>query len=54
MVASVFKRFRDLDMKTIPKVMTDEECSRIRISQDKLEKMPDLKVIFSIVSTVEL
>lgn len=24
--------------------MSDEECSRLRVLQDKLEKMPDLKV----------
>lgn len=42
-IITVFKRFRDLDPNKIPKIMADEDCHNIRVSQDKLERMPDLK-----------
>lgn len=44
---SVFKRFRDLDMNKVPRIMSDEDCQGIRLPQEKLEKMPDLKVRYT-------
>ena len=40
----MFKRFRDLDYNRVPKIMSDDDCQSIRVTQEKLEKMPDLKV----------
>lgn len=42
-IITLFKRFRDLDPNKIPKIMSEEDCHGLRIPQDKLEKMPDLK-----------
>ena len=42
---SIFSRFRELDPKHIPHVMTGDESHTLTIPMEKIEKMPELKVI---------
>lgn len=40
----IFSRFRELDPKHIPAVMTGDESHTLTVSMEKVEKMPELKV----------
>lgn len=41
---SVYKRFKELDPKRIPAVMSDNDAQTITIPMDKMLKMQELKV----------
>ena len=46
---SVFKRFRELDPKVVPTVMTRDEPHTISVSMEKIIKMAELKVLYRVV-----
>lgn len=41
---SVFKRFKELDPKNVPKIMTGDEAQTIQVPMEKILKMQELKV----------
>ena len=45
---SIFERYRDLDAKHIPLVMTGDEAHTLTVPVEKVEKMPELKVTVQI------
>ena len=36
--SSVFEQFRDIDVNKIPRIMSDEECRKIRVPRERLEE----------------
>jgi hypothetical protein len=40
----IFQRYRELDPKRIPQVMTGNESHTLTVSVERVEKMPELKV----------
>lgn len=44
LLCSIFTRFRELDPKHIPLVMTGDESHTLTVPMEKIEKMPELKV----------
>ncbi|GAB6031212.1 hypothetical protein CHUAL_009030 [Chamberlinius hualienensis] len=42
-IKRVFRRYRELDRTTVPKIMTGDEAQTVKVNCDLLEKMPELK-----------
>ncbi|XP_025018210.1 calcium and integrin-binding family member 3-like isoform X2 [Tetranychus urticae] len=42
-IIRIFKRYRELDPKSVPQVMTGDEAHTVSLPLEKFEKMPELK-----------
>lgn len=38
----IFKRFREMSPQSIPKCMTNDEASRLKLLKEDIQKLPEL------------